>query len=1078
MTNITTAPSIDAAAARIKEKPVLAIDLALEVFRATRGRRTDGQTEHYLGILSRGVLGASGCEPRKGKSPIDAMLSDGGCDRFAAATLLRLLVVDDEPFETDHRLRGSTTLFERALGQPLLKEAGIRPKEQAYEKRGRLRTLVATHEEALLRHVASLGSLDALHTFRASFGQLFNRPATHAFVLPFLPKSITSQTFDELLGALHGVANCADSSLINRADGIERRCQELIEQGERLGTRYSKGLVCGLANVGQELVRQQVEAAGFSDPAQLKISLRPKRYPLQQAGTQVTIRLDLENEGPGQAQDVVVEVEGGGAIAYQETSRVIGLLGPGPHQVHFHGVVVDPQPSPDPADVLGIKVTWRDPDRTEKTLEDIQTLEGQAGDVSWDDLAREQPYKLEPVRNREDFVGRETSIIDLAKVVMQSGNARIQGEKRVGKTSLAYAVSAAVEEQCADKYVFVILESGDFNSHTLEDTVFRLGQMIAEEVRASDGRLSGLPIPDFGPGLTTLTEFFSGAHKLAPERSFVIVLDEFDALPHQALYQHEPVGDAFFQTLRSLGGKPNVGFILVGGEQMQWIISTHGQTLNKFKLLPLDYFSEDQMADYSDLVRVPAAGRLSFSDGAVRTLYTASAGNPWMTKLLLGYLFDRQVERRDQDVQEGDVEDAIAEALPRFDAASFQHFWDDAIRGEAEDREHVSAMRRRVLVALANCIDVGGGAAEEDVVNRSRDFHVDEPTAREVIRGFLDRKILRPGEGNVLTCRVPLFERWLAKYGVQEIVLGTGDDDTLIRRQRSIEAMRPTYEELDSLAKRWKSYKGEDINAERINSWLSQFGGPEEQRLVMPILEGLRFYTRSTMDHHMDSLHQFVIRKLAGEGYEYTRSGQQRYRDDLLICGLEGGGSGAAHLIKRYRDENGIYKDCAIDARAVSEALRGSEQQIRAVILLEDFVGTGSTATKRIRELHAQWTADGEWPAEVDVFLLAISGFEVGLRRVERAAAQLGWGLTVRADDPLDDADRCFHDDSSFFPDANNREQARALCARFGAMVSARAPVGFGNTEAAICFEYRCPNNSLPVLWRDHADWRALFPRH
>lgn len=1073
-TGVATASSIEVARARLDEDPILAIDIALEAFRATRGKRSETETEQYVDVLAKGVIAASGGHYKKGKPPPVVMLSDRAHDRIAAAALLRLLVVDDEPFRSDHRLRDSTALFDR-LPPLLLKDAGIVPKEQAYEKRDKLRTLVASHEENLVNQVASLGSLDAMGAFRRAFGQLFNTPETHAFVLPFLPPEVTSRTFDELLSAVSDVADCTDASVISNADGIERRCQDLIEQGDRTGTRYSKDLVCRLARTLQELAHGQVAAAGFSDPAQLRMSLRPKCYPLQSAGTKVTIRIDLENEGPGQAQDVVVEIETGGAIACQEATRVIGLLGPGSLKVHFHGIVVD---STDSSEVLGIKVTWRDPDRTEKSLEDITTLESQAGDVPWDEIASQQPYKLEPVRNPADFVGREAAIVELAKVVMQSGNARIEGEKRVGKTSLAYAVSAAVEEQHPSRYVFVILESGDFNAHTLEDTIIRLGQMIAEAVIESDDRLSGLTIPDFSSGLMTLTELFAHAEKRVPETSFVIVLDEFDALPHQALYQHDPVGAAFFLTLRSLGGKQNVGIILVGGEQMQWVVNTHGMALNKFKPLRLDYFNEAQMGDYAALVREPVGGILSFSDGAVRTVYNASAGNPWMTKLLLGHLFDRQVERRDQDVQEGDVEDTITESLPKFDVGSFQHFWDDAIRVEGEDRDHVSAMRRRVLVALAHCFNAGGAVTEEAVVHRARDFHVDEPTAKDVIRGFLDRRILRSGLGGELRCRVPLFERWLAKYGIQGIVLGTGDDDTLVRRQRSIEAMRPTGEELAALAKRWKSYKGEDIDPERISSWLNQFGGAEEQRLVMPILEGLRFYTRSAMDVHLNDLHQFVVRDLAGRGHEYTRSGQQRSRDDLLVCGLEGGGSGAAHLVKRYREENRIYKDFAIDSAEVPAALRNAKQPIRAVILLEDFIGTGGTATKRIRDLHGLWTKDEEWPADVDVFLLAISAFETGLLRVERAASQLGWQATVHADDLLDDGDRCFHEDSSFFPDANKREEAKALFARFGSLVSARAPVGFGDTEAAICFEYRCPNNSLPVLWRDNADWKPLFPRH
>lgn len=1018
--------------------------------------------------------------PASDEDPVSVMLADRKCDHVACAALLRLLVFDDDPFSTDRRLRGATALFDRALAKTLYPDAGIGLKDQAYAKRDGLRTLVYTHEEALIGHAKSLNSLDAMEPFRRGFGRLFGAKETRAFISPFLPEGITGQTFDELFGAVHAVANCTDASVLGRSEEVEKRCNELSEAANQVGTRYAEALILDLCGTLQQLVRGQVASAGFADPAKLVASIRPKRYPFSQPKAPVTVRIDVVNEGPGQAQDVTVEIEGGSCISFDETMKTVGLLGPGTRKVQFQGIVVDganAKATTSEPDVLMVKVAWRNPDRSEQELEEIETLKEQSGDVSWQDFALEDPYQLEPVMDPKDFVGRAAIVRGLAKIVLQSGNARIQGEKRVGKTSLAYAVKASIEEQGADNYTFLQLESGDFNAHTLEDTVARVGQLIAERVRRADRRLSGLAMPDFTPGLTTLTEFFADAYDMAPDRKFVIVLDEFDALPHSALYKHEPVGAAFFQTLRSLGGKPNIGFILIGGERMQWIIAVHGETLNKFKLVPLDYFPEDQLDDYAELVRAPVLGQFQFADDAIEVLYSVSAGNPWMTKLLLSELFERQVDRRDLDVQADDVDDAIVHALPKFGASSFQHFWDDAIQGDVEDREHVSAMRRRVLLAFARCLQGIEDATEEALVSQAASFNVDEPTAKDVIRGLLDRAILRIDDNGKLTCRVPLFERWLAEHGAQEITLGTGDDDTLLRRQRSIEELRPRPEELAALAERWRTYRGEDIRPDQIGAWLNQFGGPSEQRLVMPILEGLRFYTRRRVDGHLRDLHQFVLRELAARGYEYKLSGKQRFRNDFLVCGLEGGGSGAAHLVKPYRDENGIYADCAIDPGNVRRVLDSASQKIRAVLVLDDFVGTGNTAATNLKNLFATWTEDTPWPDEVDVFLLTISGFDSGIERAEKGLSRLSWPVTIRVADKLEDESRCFSAESEFFESESTRAQARELCARFGGMLLPENPLGFGKSEAAVCFEYRCPNNSLPVLWARHQNWNPLLPR-
>lgn len=1074
-----TAHPLDRAKRDLPARPAVAIETVLKILGAARGQRSDEETADLLDVMAQAIMVYSHSAVPAEEDPVLAMLADRKCDRVACASFLRLLVFDDDPFSSDPRLRDTTALFDRALANSLYPDAGIAVKDQAFEKRDKLRTLVSSHEESLIGYAKSLGSLDGLDSFRQGFGQLFGKAPTRVFIAPFLPEIITRRTFDELFGAVDKAAGCTDMGIIGRSEEVEARCGELDEAANRLGTHYCEALVLDLTQTLRRLVRAQVREAGFADPAKVSVSLRPKRYPFNEPKAPVTLRLDIANAGPGHAQDLTVEISGGTCISFDEMTKTVGLLGPGSRVVQFHGIVVDRksvQSANSQADALTIKVKWRNPDHSEGELEEIEPLKEQPGGVPWEELAEKQPYTLEPAKNLTDFVGRAAIIRELTKVVRQSGSARIEGEKRVGKTSLAYAVAAAIGETGSDEHIFIQLESGDFGANTPEETVSRLGRLIAERVRREDRRLSGLAIPDFTPGLTALTEFFGDAYDMAPDRKFVIVLDEFDAMPHSVLYRHEPVGDAFFLSLRSLSGKPNIGFVLIGGEDMQWILAARGQTLNKFKVAPLGYFPEDQIDDYAELVRAPVLDRFQFADDAIETLYSVSAGNPWMTKLLLSELFERQVERRDLDVQADDVEDAIIHALPKFSASSFQHFWDDAIQGDVKNQELLSLMRRRVLLAFARCLQGVDGATEAAVVGCAAEFGVDEPTAKDVIRGLLDRAILQVDDGGALRCRVPLFERWLVERGAQEITISSGDEDTLIRRQRSIEELRPTPVELAALAERWRVYRGSDIRPDQISAWLGQFGGPAEQRLIMPILENLRFYTRSRIDGHLRDLHQFVLRELASRGYEYTRSGKQRLRNDFLVCGLEGGGSGAGHLLKPYRDENLIYKDHAVDPGEVRRAL-GASKKIRAVLILDDFVGTGGTAATRLKELSESWTEEAPWPDGVDVFLLAACGFDSGLRRVESGLADLALPVTVRAADVLGDEDRCFDEHSRCFENKVDRERARDLCNRLGAALTPDNPLGFGKSEAAVCFEYRCPNNTLSVLWEGNESWTPLFPR-
>ncbi len=111
------------------------------------------------------------------------------------------------------------------------------------------------------------------------------------------------------------------------------------------------------------------------------------------------------------------------------------------------------------------------------------------------------------------------------------------------------------------------------------------------------------------------------------------------------------------------------------------------------------------------------------------------------------------------------------------------------------------------------------------------------------------------------------------------------------------------------------------------------------------------------------------------------------------------------------------------------------------------------------------------------VYLLAIAGFDQGKAAVVRSLKRLGWGVHVHVAEPLDERDRCFSEDSRIFPDAALRDEARSLAFERGERLEPKAPLGFGKSEAAVCFEFQCPNNTLPIVWKAADGWEPLFPR-
>lgn len=1068
----TTHP-IDRAVAAIAEEPLVAVDLALRAMAVTRGYRSDGETEYDLDVLGHAVCRASGLGAASQVGGFRMMLDEAVCHELACAALLRLLALDDEAL-AGPGMRGTVPLFDRVVGPRLYRGLDISTKSQTFEKVEALRSAMTRSEAALQAHIDSLGSLDALPSFRQELSRLFNDQVTQLAIRPFLPRDVTAQAIAEVFTSVQAVVDASDEELLEHADAAIAWCEGLHESVSELPTDYSRAMLGSLADKLLVLIRERVRDKGLADPAELSVRVREKRYPLSHVGRRVVLRLDVANTGAGQARDVAVSLDGHQHVQFQDEVRFLGQLPAGTRRLDFPGTVAASSAD----DAVLIRVTWRDPDGSDQEIEQIVDLLAWRRDVPWDDLAYQDPYPLEPVTRAGQFVGRERTLGELAKVVLAStpGNARVVGQRRVGKTSIVLALAKRLEELRPGSYAFVYAESGDFNANSAEATVERLGELLARKIIAADLRLGTLSVPSFRTGLSPLTELVEQAAMLAPDRRLIIALDEFDAMPQPDLYERGAVATALFQTLRSLGSKPNVGFIIVGGERMRFVIANHGLALNKFQLVPVDYFTEEHFEDYRALLTEPVAEWLEFDEPAIRLLHTETAGNPWITKLIAREIFARALANQDGDVRAEDVEAAVEGALPKLGASSFQHYWDDAIQGDVDEQTYVSVTRRKVLLALASCVRTGGLVTERAVCAASRRYGVDDAVAEDVLRGFRERGILVERGGGI-DARVPLFLRWLEGEGVNEIVVTMGDDDALIRRQRAQEAARPKGEELAELVNRWRTYQGQLLAANDVRRWLNQFGEPSNQRLMLQLLQHLRYFNMADIAERLRELHGFVLRDLAGRGYRYTLSGRQRFRDDLVICGLEGGGSGAAHLVKPYRDENGIYAARAVDSGAVPAVLQATEGKVRAVLVLEDFMATGATAADRIRVLAKQWTANQPWPGDVDVYLLAIAGFDEAVELVRGTISEIGLPAHAHVAVALDDADRCFHDRSRVFPDADERERARALCVERGSVLDPKHPLGYRDTQAAVCFEMRCPNNSLPVLWKDGPAWHPLFPR-
>ena len=365
-----------------------------------------------------------------------------------------------------------------------------------------------------------------------------------------------------------------------------------------------------------------------------------RRYRLYEPNQIVRVNIPLVNDGPGIASDVMVQiVSGDDRIAVSEEPIDIGAVPPGDFALSFDILVGD---TCDETRLL-VDVGWRTARSSDRQAIGFDVvLQAQNPNIDWEELESSDPYSTD-VAQGDEFVGRRRKVMALVnrlrKLRMQSSY--ITGQKRVGKTSLALAVQDLLTREPGDEgpMEIVYLEYGDYARKDADATVEALGTSLAKRLLKdipSDKQPIGL---DFRGSLAPLNQIAQTLSNYFPERKYVLILDEFDEI-HPEMYRYGALAEAFFSNLRTLSAKKNFAVMLVGGENMPFIMGAQGDQLNKLVREKLDYFLRgEEWEDFCELARQKGTLPLTWYESALNELFNYTNGHPYYTKLLCARIF-------------------------------------------------------------------------------------------------------------------------------------------------------------------------------------------------------------------------------------------------------------------------------------------------------------------------------------------------------------------------------------------------------------------------------------------------------
>lgn len=1034
-----------------------------------------------LGKICRAALEVQGIETRHlSNSDCQSEIVDprhgARTKAFFGAVLLRLLAIDPTCLrEAQPEFRVAAMKLFQHMPQ-IFSVLGVDPSLQGHQKLAALERAAPEAERYLSDAFKPIDGMGTFEQGRQRVMRAYSNQLVRALLLPFIHAERDKGSLNAVLRAVDEYRSADPRTALEKYGDAEAALVAALgneSSADRLEREVFRPFL--------ESVLNELRAHFRSSPASLgaAIIMRPsgRKYPFAEVGAPVRLRFALENLGAGVGLDVHVAVEVDGALIGQVSSQFLDRVDPDEtvEPVEFQAQVAEPATA---GVAVLCRLTWKNGDGSSGEWEDLFTLESQPAGIEWEQLQFQEPYSLEPVRRFDELVGRTEQIRHLlAKLRAPSiGSFWIHGQRRVGKTSVVATLS---DVPAASDLTIVYIETGEFIDPEPKITVNNLGRKICSRLISSDPRFDGLSTPHFDGALSPLDDFLSGALRRIPELRLVLVLDEFDALPDDLYRRGGAASHAFFMTIRSLSGKEAVGFILVGGEKMPEILSTQGETLNKFRPLRIDYLDrESQWADFVELVRRPVQAWATISDDAVSGLYDETAGNPFFTKFVCAVLASDMIGRRDAFAGAPDMRRAVDVAVRVAGINNFQHFWDDGIVASSPDRaEKERAARRRILVTLAKCLRKDLRTDLAALCEGAQHHGVPESETERVLSDFEKRRVLVHDDGRY-RCKVRLFERWLVDRGLNEIALTLAEEDALRAQIEAEEELRVKDHEMVTLADRWGSYRGVMISDQRVRAWLDQFDRLEEQRWMFNLLKGIRFYSGGLLREKLREGHGFVVRELAARGVARVETPRARKRtDNILISYFGGEGKRGGAYAKLYADENSIYHERVVAPEKLVERLTTLED-VEGVVFVDDFIGTGRTVSAQLVPIVERLAKDLN-AGGVDLFLVAVAGFGGPAEGIRRKLEALVPRSHVSVVDRLDESDRCFSTESTTFPDSGQRTAARQVATEYGRKLVKTHPLGHDGSEALVVFEMTCPNNSLPILWADGAagNWTALFPR-
>ena len=263
-------------------------------------------------------------------------------------------------------------------------------------------------------------------------------------------------------------------------------------------------------------------------------------------------------------------------------------------------------------------------------------------------------------------------------------------------------------------------------------------------------------------------------------------------------------------------------------------------------------------------------------------------------------------------------------------------------------------------------------------------------------------------------------------------------------------------------------YRGKRLEMRHVRKWLGQMSVD-----VAPIAVQL---IRQLADRYFMTAEEYFY----GLSVLVQQAGISS-SNNVCFCKWQPLGKSAAHISHDLKNQGRWKVLDDIDFSLPEESWPNSQLKNPVFVLADDFVGTGGTLSKLMqrREEAPVLRLAELYPQARFVVLLLVAYEQSASAAIRALSARLGSRVSVYIYRTLTEADQCFTSTSSIIP-VSLQPELKRLCitsrAKYFKSLPIRFLYGYEQTGAIFAFFNSVPNNSLPVLWHDQADWFPLLP--